>query len=314
MKQLYEGMTNSPITQLSSNINSTTSSIPVVNINAFPPAPNLATIGEEDDAETILYQSKSSNSLTNVTRGFEGVRKAWDKDTIISRNFTTYDWNSAKDNIDTLNIDLSDLQDNLHEVALSGDFDDLENKPMDAEFHKYLETLSAENEDEFAIYKSSDGVYKRITKENLFKDIDEYVFVVNKEEFEATEGQTVFNLTKGTYSPNENKMNVYIWGLKQPPSAFTETSSTTITLTDEVEAGAKVLFEWYYITNFATYTHAFTHKTGGVDEIKPSDIGAVSEIEFEEFKADIPSKQYGGRFEWVYNASLDSLDLIVIEE
>jgi len=71
--------------------------------------------------------------------------------------------------------------------------------------------------------------------------------IIKEEEFTATDGQTVFTLTSGSYAPNENKINVYLWGTKQPDSSFVQTSSTSITFDNGLAVGDKLLIEWFEI-------------------------------------------------------------------
>jgi hypothetical protein len=68
------------------------------------------------------------------------------------------------------------------------------------------------------------------------------------EEFTATEGQTLFTLTQGSYPLGMNLLTVYIWGAKQPPNGFTETTTTSFTLAEGVPAGTKVLAEWFEVS------------------------------------------------------------------
>ena len=104
MQTMYVGQLGSPVTELSQGINSTVTSIPTKNINVFPAPPNLASIGEGDQPEIILYTGKVDNSLTGVTRGFGGsIAQSWDIDTVIARVFTTYDHDTFRANILTLN-------------------------------------------------------------------------------------------------------------------------------------------------------------------------------------------------------------------
>ncbi|SDD26602.1 hypothetical protein [Paenibacillus sp. cl123] len=69
---MYSAVVNSPQTELPSGINATQTTVPVVNASLLPPAPNLVTIGTDESAETILYTGISSNTLTGVTRAFQG--------------------------------------------------------------------------------------------------------------------------------------------------------------------------------------------------------------------------------------------------
>ncbi len=99
---MYEGKVNSPATTLSSGIDATVTTISLVDASVLPDAPNIAVIGTGEDAETILYETKVENALSNVTRGFQGVAKAWDSGTSIARLFTAYDYNTLKGNITDL--------------------------------------------------------------------------------------------------------------------------------------------------------------------------------------------------------------------
>lgn len=58
----------------------------------------------------------------------------------------------------------------------------------------------------------------------------------------ATAGQTVFNLTTISYAPLTNNLSVYVDGVYQNPSRYTETNSTRVTLSEGVHVGAVVDF------------------------------------------------------------------------
>jgi hypothetical protein len=106
---MYEGMPNSPQTELASGIDDIQTTIPLVDSSKLPPAPNLATIGSDETAETILYTGISGNDLTGVTRGLEGDAKAWSAGTKVARNFTNWDYETLINNIGDLASELSDL-------------------------------------------------------------------------------------------------------------------------------------------------------------------------------------------------------------
>jgi len=104
LTQMYEGKNNSPQTALSANITADDSVIPVSDISVFPSAPNLATIGNDDNAEVIRYTGISGSTLTNCERGFGGTtKKSWDAETVISRQITKYDFDAIQSNITELN-------------------------------------------------------------------------------------------------------------------------------------------------------------------------------------------------------------------
>ena len=60
--------------------------------------------------------------------------------------------------------------------------------------------------------------------------------------YTATAGQTLFTGT-GTYTIGAGQLRVYINGVRQFPDAYTETSTSSFTLTDPVAAGTKVMAE-----------------------------------------------------------------------
>ena len=99
---MYPAMPNSPQTELAAAIDDTQTTITVLDGSVLPDAPNLLVIGGGEDAETILYTGKSGNDLTGVTRGFQGVAKAWGAGIKVARNFTAYDYDALRQNIEEL--------------------------------------------------------------------------------------------------------------------------------------------------------------------------------------------------------------------
>lgn len=81
---LYPPMAKSPVTYLAEPINESATTIIVDDISKLPDPPNIATIGDREDSETIRYGGKTGNSLTSVTRGFEGDAKEWSAGTPIA--------------------------------------------------------------------------------------------------------------------------------------------------------------------------------------------------------------------------------------
>ena len=65
---------------------------------------------------------------------------------------------------------------------------------------------------------------------------------VIKETQIAISGQTIFNLTVMTYNPGINSLSVYVDGVYQNPSTYTETNSTRITFSAGLHVGAIVDF------------------------------------------------------------------------
>lgn len=97
---MYEGKNNSPQTDITSAITASDTVIPVTDITVFPAAPNLATIGTDENAEVIRYNGIDGSTLTGCERGFGGTTAtAWAADSVISRQITKYDLDTLRGNI-----------------------------------------------------------------------------------------------------------------------------------------------------------------------------------------------------------------------
>lgn len=88
---MYVGIVNSPLTELAESIDATETTITLTNGDALPDAPNLATIGAGESAETIEYTAKNGNELSGITRGFQGTARQWVAGTKVARRYTDYD-------------------------------------------------------------------------------------------------------------------------------------------------------------------------------------------------------------------------------
>ena len=100
MKTMYKGVNNSPETVLTANIAADATTIPLQSISGLPAAPNLVTIGTDDDAEVVLYTTISGQSLVGCTRGFGGTEaKAWQSGETVARCYTKYDHDTFIENI-----------------------------------------------------------------------------------------------------------------------------------------------------------------------------------------------------------------------
>lgn len=102
MQTMYPGIVNSPVTELAAAIDDAQTTIDVLDGVALPDAPNLATIGQGSGAETILYTVKTENTLSGVTRGFQGVAVSHQQGTKVARNFTEHDYAALVANINEL--------------------------------------------------------------------------------------------------------------------------------------------------------------------------------------------------------------------
>lgn len=113
LKEMYKGIPNSPEATLTSDINSTQTTITVSDANIIPEVPNILVIGgNTDNPETVKVTGKNGNTLT-VERGFQGVPRSWNAGTIVARNFTEYDYNALVENIKTLKENTDINADNI---------------------------------------------------------------------------------------------------------------------------------------------------------------------------------------------------------
>ncbi|NMB43391.1 MAG: hypothetical protein GX995_04585, partial [Clostridiales bacterium] len=99
-------------------------------------------------------------------------------------------------------------------------------------------------------------------------DDSKSTFIIKQELFVATEGQTLFNLTKGHYQPNTNTISVYLYGGKQPNIALNEISSSSFEINEPLKAGDVVLVEYIELSSAAPYPiHGNDHLLDGYDPI-----------------------------------------------
>lgn len=97
---MYSGINNSPKATLTAGISASDQTIPVSNGSFFPAGPNIATIGNDDDAELVQYDQVSGNTLTGCVRGYNGTTaKIWNQNDVVYRGYTAADHASFMANI-----------------------------------------------------------------------------------------------------------------------------------------------------------------------------------------------------------------------
>ena len=121
MPEMYKGIPFSPQAALADNIGEADTVIPVTNIDAFPDAPNYATIGTDENGETILYAAKTDSALSGCTRGVEGTAKAWQAGEVIARNFNSVDLDALQQNIRSLDKTTHELAGTIGQLFVVGD-------------------------------------------------------------------------------------------------------------------------------------------------------------------------------------------------
>lgn len=111
---MYTAKPNSPQTTLAADIAADTTTIVLADASVLPPAPNLATIGTDQNAEVIYYGSLSGNTISDILRGQSGTTaSAWGSGAPVARYFTSYDYEAFRSNIQELDTNLGGKQDTL---------------------------------------------------------------------------------------------------------------------------------------------------------------------------------------------------------
>lgn len=103
LETMYKGIAFSPVASLVEDIGAGDTTIKVDSTAGFPQAPNYATIGTDEQAETIYYGGMTGDTLSGCRRGVEGVAKEWQTGELIGRNFTNKDYETLIANINNLN-------------------------------------------------------------------------------------------------------------------------------------------------------------------------------------------------------------------
>ena len=144
MQQMYRAMLGSPVTVLSSSLDSRESTINVADVLALPTAPNVAVIFADGGvSEVIRYSGISGSTLTGVTRGFNGTTaQNWPSGTNISRPVTSYDHDAFLANINTMAASIEELRALLNEIELEFGQDGV-NNPHSAAVEAVIERIKA---------------------------------------------------------------------------------------------------------------------------------------------------------------------------
>lgn len=99
---MYPGIAFSPRTALTAGITAEDTEISVESTDGLPEGPNYATLGTDENAETILYTAKLNGRLSGCVRGVEGTAKAWAAGSVLGRNFTAKDYHAIIENLKKL--------------------------------------------------------------------------------------------------------------------------------------------------------------------------------------------------------------------
>ena len=120
---MYPAMPGSPKTELAADISASATSMTVTNGNALPEAPNILVVGNDESAEVIGYRTKSGNTLSDLVRPLGGTTaSAWTAGTEVARNFTSFDHDRFKENIEDLEANKANTAD-LGDLATQNSID-----------------------------------------------------------------------------------------------------------------------------------------------------------------------------------------------
>ena len=101
LKAMHPGKAYSPQTTLAAPISTTATEIELTDASVLPEAPNIAVIGINENAETILYKTKIGNTLGGIVRGIARAdeARAWKTGAVVARNITSLDLDTIQENV-----------------------------------------------------------------------------------------------------------------------------------------------------------------------------------------------------------------------
>lgn len=278
METMYKGISNSPQTVLAESITAETAAIPVENINVFPEAPNLATIGSGDSAEVIRYNGIEGSRLTGCERGFSGTTAGvWDAGTQAYRAYTVYDHDTFKANIERLSRDKLDATPHGSTHAKDGSdpvtitTQQISDFPTAMTPTGHWETHTASGSDPVRVdITQIDGMPSEFNPSphgfTHAKDGSDPITIEKSQisDFPAAmipTGHAASHGATGSDALTLTKAQISDFPATMPPAAHTHPKAE---ITD-------------FPTAMTPTAHKNTHKAGGSDAITPADIGAMVE-------------------------------------
>lgn len=103
VQRMYEAAMNSVATGLVVGVDAVAVGLAVADATVLPQGPNLATIGDGDDAELVYYAAIEGDVLAGCVRGFYGtVARDWPQGAPVYRAYTAYDHDAFVGNIEGL--------------------------------------------------------------------------------------------------------------------------------------------------------------------------------------------------------------------
>lgn len=110
LSTMYPAQPNSPKTELAADITAADTSMTVLDATVLPAAPNLCTLGDDEDAEVVSYTTITGNVVSGLVRSQSGTTASvWTAGTPVARDFTSYDHDTFKGNIEDLDTNKAPL-------------------------------------------------------------------------------------------------------------------------------------------------------------------------------------------------------------
>ena len=100
---MYSAKAGSPKTQLTAELSASGTSMSVADASVLPTAPNLCVLGDDENAEVVMYTEITGNTVKLSQRGLGGTTSSvWPVNTDVARNYTSFDHDRFIDNIEDL--------------------------------------------------------------------------------------------------------------------------------------------------------------------------------------------------------------------
>ena len=107
-------MPGSPVTTLTAGISADATSMTLDDASVLPAAPNICVLGSDSDAEVVSYTNITGNVVSGLVRGLGGTTaSAWQSNTAVARNITSYDHDTFLGNINDLDTRKANIADEI---------------------------------------------------------------------------------------------------------------------------------------------------------------------------------------------------------
>lgn len=291
LNKMYDGVVNSPETYLTQNLAADATIIYVADSSVFRSLPNLAVLGTDQNAETILIKSKRSDGGLEVQRALEGPAKRWEKTTAIARNFTNYDYNQVKSNIEKLNTGKQDSLTAGSNIQITNGrisatdtkYDDTQIKKDIAELQNSQLSKASKTEAESGVdntkYMTPQATKQAIEKLSPKQDLSGYAKETDiksklSEMVEDSTHRTVTDTEKEKWNDKVDKID----GKSLSTNDYTNVAKQKV---DAIPSNPK-----YTDTTYSNATTSSSGLMSAADKVKLNGLGGSSDLKVEVIKGD----------------------------